>query len=494
MRDAADPSARHMLAPCERRLRALMERSAEGFAFVSSSGRFLYVAPSSRAIHGREPEALVGSSALEIVHPDERARLCDDLADLVAAPGSSLSSRLRFRHTDGSYRWLDMIATNLLDDQEIGAIVLNYRDVTQDVAIHEALRASEQRFQAITSVLPLVLWIASRDTSAIEYVSPAYETVWGRSCASLREQPGSWLDAVPPSDRERVSRTLRVPSARGISRADFCIARPSGEIRWIAGAAFRITEPDGRVLAFVGVMEDITDRVQRERRAHRASTLEMIGRLAGGIAHDFNNVLSGVVCAAEALESMPLEDEAREEARAISGFAAHGARLTRHLLTLARGQPSEPVALDLNAVVRASSPILGRLLGASIQIELDLEPALPTVGADEVRIEQVLLNLALNARDAMPEGGRLVLRTQTCEGGARLSVSDSGSGMSAEARARAFEPFYTTKERGSGLGLMTVAHAIAEHGGKIDIDSAPGRGTTFLIELPAWRSRTPPPD
>jgi two-component system, cell cycle sensor histidine kinase and response regulator CckA len=281
--------------------------------------------------------------------------------------------------------------------------------------------------------------------------------------------------------------------------------------------ALRLRHRDGswRTLSFIGGplppetgmrgliinARDLTERQQLETQLRVSQKMEGIGRLAGGIAHDFNNLLTAILGYAELMESQ-LEDEGlKSELREIRLAGERAAALTRQLLAFSRKQVLQPRILDLNAVVSEMEKLLRRLIGEDVELTTRLDPALESVKADPGQLEQVLMNLAVNARDAMPEGGTLTIETAntvldagftTAHPGARsgeyaiLTVADTGIGMSDEVRSHAFEPFFTTKEhgKGTGLGLATAYGIVKQSDGYITVDSEPGRGTTFRIYFP----------
>jgi PAS domain S-box-containing protein len=256
--------------------------------------------------------------------------------------------------------------------------------------------------------------------------------------------------------------------------------------------------PTGAVVTFL----DITERRRLEEELRQAHKLEAIGRLAGGVAHDFNNLLTVINGYADLLaDGLPAGGPDRGYAEEVRKAGARAAALTRQLLAFGRKQVVQPRVLDLNAVLAGMRGMLGRLLGADVALRTEPAPRLPPVRADPAQLEQVILNLAVNARDAMPEGGRLTIRTAAVRFGdgaeppggiapgsyVLLEVADTGAGMTEEVRSRVFEPFFTTKElgKGTGLGLATVYGIVKQSGGHIDVDSAPGRGTTFRVWLPS---------
>ena len=254
---------------------------------------------------------------------------------------------------------------------------------------------------------------------------------------------------------------------------------------------------------FLAIFRDVTDEVHLEERFYQAQKMEAVGRLAGGIAHDFNNVLTVIRGNAQfALQDLDASDPRAAEIRQIAGAADRASSLTRQLLAFSRRQVSQPVVLDVGEVIGRAESMLGRVIGEDIALDVSIAPELDRVRADPAQIEQILINLAVNARDAMPGGGRLMVRAENAEltpettrrfdypvtpgRYVRIAVTDTGIGMDPETQRRIFEPFFTTKEadRGTGLGLSTVYGIVKQSGGYIWVYSEKGQGTTFKIYLP----------
>jgi two-component system cell cycle sensor histidine kinase/response regulator CckA len=277
---------------------------------------------------------------------------------------------------------------------------------------------------------------------------------------------------------------------------------PDGTVRWLSGAGRIHLDEHGKPERGVGISLDVTERRTLEERYQQSQKMEAIGRLAGGVAHDFNNLLTVILGHCDLLlDDLPFDDPCQADVAEIQKAGVSGAGLTRQLLAFSRKQAIEPTVLDLNAVVVDMRTMLGRLIGEDVSVVLDLSPDLARVKADRGQFEQVVLNLGVNARDAMPAGGTLTIRTANVEvdehfaaahppltTGAHvvLTVTDTGTGMTPEVRARLFEPFFTTKElgKGTGLGLATVHGVVTASGGIVHVDSEIGRGTAFNVYFP----------
>jgi PAS domain S-box-containing protein len=334
-----------------------------------------------------------------------------------------------------------------------------------------------------------VFWITDSKNSEMLYISPAYERMFGRSCAKLYANPRDWLAAIHPDDRERLHRMTEQTQERW--EDEYRIVLPTAEVRTIHIAVTPIRDANGAVVRLAGVADDVTDKLVLEAQMRQTQKLESLGLLAGGVAHDFNNILAVVAANASLLaESIPKEGENAELVHEIDAAVMRATSLTRQLLAFSRKQVIEPVVVDLNAAVGDTRKMLRRMLGEDISIATSLEPELGHVLIDPGYLVQVMMNLAVNARDAMPRGGTLTVSTRNVSRGndreIMLAISDSGCGMPPDVVARVFEPFYTTKGigRGTGLGLSVVHGIVEQAGGRIEVESVVDIGTTMKIYLP----------
>jgi PAS domain S-box-containing protein len=383
-------------------------------------------------------------------------------------------------------------------------------DIAERKAVEASLRESEQRFRLLAENINEVFWLTDPAKTRMIYVSPAYERIWGRSCDDLYRSPANWLDAVHPEDRDRVAAASATQQHGGDYAETYRIRRPDGTIRWIHDRAFPVRGPGGEILHMVGMAEDITERRQLEEQFRQAQKMEAIGQLAGGVAHDFNNILAAIMMQADIAGMVPdLPAEAVEYLDDIRAAAERAANLTRQLLAFGRRQVMQSRSLDLNEVVTSLGKMLERLLGEEVRLQISLEPGPLSLHADSGMLDQVLLNLVVNARDAMPDGGRIVIATSrkdvtadeaaSIDGASAgrhicLRVTDSGTGIAPENLSRIFDPFFTTKEtgKGTGLGLATVFGIVRQHGGWVTVESEPGKGTSFQVMLPAADMVTAP--
>src|SRR5438067_3721291 len=478
---------------------ALVEHSSDAVALLDETGAITYVSQAATRLLGYGVPELTGTNALGFLHPDDLAlteRLCRQLLD---QPGTPIRTELRARHKDGSYHLVEAVAVNRLDDPAVGAVVANWRDITERLRAEQALRNSEQSYRSLVDGVRDVIFALSPG-GEVTSLNPAFEEMTGFPPAEWVGRP---FEAFVHPDDVPLALDLfgRVLQGEPRPTIQFRILTRAGTYR-VAEFSATAQLRDGRLTGILGIGRDVTERLGLEQQLRQAQKMEAVGRLAGGIAHDFNNILTAITGHADLLlEDLGHHDPRRADVDEIRRSAERAAGLTRQLLAFSRQQVLQPKVVDLNALVLDMDKLLRRLIGEDVELATVLDPTLGHVTADPGQLEQVIVNLAVNARDAMPQGGKLTLETRNIDLDAsytlehslvkpgpyvQLTVSDSGIGMDEETQAHAFEPFFTTKPRGqgTGLGLAMVYGTVKQSGGFIWVYSEPGRGATFKIYLP----------
>jgi two-component system cell cycle sensor histidine kinase/response regulator CckA len=486
----------------ERRFVTLLELVADVVTLHREDGTIFYAAPSLTHVLGHAPEEWLGQRLTELVHEEDRPAAEEQRQALLAAPGAPRPVRYRLRHKGGAWRWMEGTGTNLLGDQAVEGLVFSLHDVTDRRAAEEALRQSEQRFRALVENSEDSIQLATA-RGTLMYVSPSTERLYDRPAAEIVGR--NVFELVHADDRERLTEQWqRCLDHPGVAiRGEFRLPRTDRFVE-----AVRVNHLDDPGLkAVVTICREVTERRRLETRVHQTQRLEAIGRLAGGIAHDFNNILSaihgfGSIVHGELGERDPLRGDMQEILKAVE----RAANLTRQLLAFGRRQVLQPKVIDVGGYVRDLERMIRRIVGEDIEIVVRVDEGAVTAKADPGQLEQVLINLVVNARDAMPTGGRITIEASNVVIGnedsresaelspgnyVTLSVSDTGIGMSKKVQDHIFEPFFTTKEsgQGSGLGLSTVFGIVKQSGGHIFVDSDPGHGSTFNIYFPASRER-----
>lgn len=485
----------------ERKTADTLENLPDGFIILDREWRFRYLNRAAGEFFGRSRAELQGKVVWEEYPEAVEAGFAEQYERAVREDRT-----VRFEaYYEPWDTWFREHAYPLED-----GLAVYFQDITGEQRVEKALERSEALFRQIAESIQSVFWLATPGDERIEYVSPAYATIWGRPLEELYENPRRWLDHVHPDDRRRVQEALPL-QARGEYDVEFRILRPDGQVRWIWDRAFPIEDEEGKVYRVVGIAEDITERRRLEERLRHRQKMELVGQLAGGVAHDFNNLLTVIQATTEVLlEDLPSDSPLRKTALAIREQTRKGARLTRQLLAHSRRQVLQEEVIDLGETLREVEPMLRRVIPERIDLVTEVEEGAHRVEADPDQVQHVILNLVVNAGDAIEGHGRITLSvdtitldsseaaTLTAAGGAdagestapgryvRLAVRDTGAGMSAETRERVFEPFFTTKGpgKGSGLGLPMVHGIVRQSGGHTLVESEPGLGSTFRVLLP----------
>jgi PAS domain S-box-containing protein len=625
LQDAA--SAEAALVRSERRFRKLAEHGNAVITLLDAAGLITYSTPTVTAALGYAPWENVGVAVLDLIHPEDARTAGPLFKEVLAYPGRVARGDFRVRHRDDSWRDLEVVAVNRLEDPDVAAIVVNYHDISERKRTETALRRTTELLAHGQAVANIGSWEWDINTDAVTWSEEQYR-IFGVTPGPGPLAYTDFLARLHPDDRALVagaiSRALKTHTPFEI---DHRIVRPDGNLRflisrggiisdragrparligvavdmtarkqaeetlrrvnerleaviqaaplaifaldlegtvqtwnpaaerlfgWLAAEVmgkplpivpddkqeeFRDTrdrvlkgellggvervrirkdgtpvsvnvftaalhDAEGRVSGSLALIEDVTNVKHLERQVFLSQKLEAVGRLAGGVAHDFNNLLTAIIGSADLLrESLPIDHDGRLESDEIRTAALRAADLTHQLLAFSRQQVLETQVLSLNEVVLAMDKLLRRLIGEDISVRTVMAPDLGAVRADPSKLEQVVVNLAVNARDAMPRGGELTIETANVALDdtyaakhvaivpgpyVMLMVTDTGVGMDAQTQERVFEPFFTTKERGkgTGLGLATVYGIVKQSGGYVWIYSEVGRGTTFKIYLP----------
>jgi PAS domain S-box-containing protein len=366
------------------------------------------------------------------------------------------------------------------------------------------LSAAENRYRTLVERLPAVTYVAELGACGPwHYVSPQIESMLGFSPAEWLADSANWINRIHAEDRENVLAVEEhFQKNRELFQAEYRLLARDGRILWFRDEAVMLPTAEDQPGLMQGVMYDITERKRLEDQLRHSQKMEAVGLLAGGVAHDFNNLLMLIQAHNERLRSgLATSTAAQKESLGIEAAVTRAASLTNRLLAFSRKQVLQPTVMDLNEVLGEVAKMLDRLIEKNIALQISPAPQLWPVKADRGQIEQLIMNLAVNARDAMPQGGKLLVETRNAQiGGAHprlrdgvrpgryviLIVGDNGIGMDNETQARMFEPFFTTKEpgKGTGLGLAIVYGVVKQLGGWTHVDSKPGQGTTFEIYLP----------
>jgi two-component system cell cycle sensor histidine kinase/response regulator CckA len=486
-------AAEETLREREALYRALLTNGSDLIAILSEAGDLMYQSPSGKSVFGYEPETLIGTSVFELLHPDDLVYGTGVFAAVVADPTTTRINEVRFRRGDGGWAVGECTVTNMLDNPAVRGIVVNTRDITERAQAEADLRESERRFRAVFQDSLDALLLVDDDRVFLDANRAACELF----ATSHDQLVGRRLDdfAASPKPTEAMWEAFL---ADGHREGEWVFVRADG--------AERLADYRGTAHVLPGqhlsAIRDITDRRRLEEQLRQAQKMEAVGQLAGGIAHDFNNLLTVVAGSANlALERPDTSAAVQEDLVQIRRAAGRAAELTQQLLAFSRRQTLRPIVVQPNELVNDATPMLERLIGAHIEFQVVLDPDLRLVFADASGIEQILMNLALNAAQAMPKGGTLTIATANVPLGdvaarnlevdpgdyVAVSVSDTGGGMAPETAAQAFEPFFTTKDpgAGTGLGLATVHGITKQTGGGVRLDSEIGRGTTVTVYLPA---------
>ena len=487
------------LEDAEERLRVITDTISEVVWMTTADlSRLLYISPSYERVWGRSCAGLYDApkSFLEPVHPDDLPRILASFA--TRDVGAAFEHEYRIVRPDGSIVW---ILDRGYPVRDAAGGVDYFVGVAQDIT---ARKIAQLELDALAERLRLVSR-ATRD-GMWDWDMVANESWWNDSIYEMlgyerSERPGyqSWADRIHPDDRAHVLGQVDLTRTEGRDSwtAEYRVLRRDGTVRDVYERAYVLRDPAGAPVRMIGTMMDVTERKSLEAQLRHAQKLEAIGQLAGGVAHDFNNILQAILLETELVRRVPgLPAEAAQLLGHVRADADRAAALTRQLLVFTRRDQVQARPVEINDTIVELARMLRRIVREDIALQLDLGPRALWVHADPGLLEQVLVNLAVNARDAMPRGGTLAIATARVElearagraagAYARIVVRDTGAGIPPDVLPHIFEPFFTTKPAGigTGLGLATAAGIVEQHLGWIEVDSAPDRGAAFAIFLP----------
>lgn len=470
-----------------------------------------FVAVNNAAIfhYGYSHEEFLSMTIKDIRPPEDVAALLANISKVNG--GIDAAGFWRHRRKNGDVIDVDITSHEVVFAGARAELVMSI-DVTERKKAEKALCRTEAKYRNLVESSPVVVYLHEpHEPFSVVYVSPNVK-MFGYSPEDWYANPGMWSRIVHKEDRERAERERESAVRHGISfESEYRIVGRDGEIFWVHDKGCFIVDEQGNRTGWQGVILDVTETKRLQEQLRLSQRLESVGRMAGGIAHDFNNMLTAINGYSDmTLRRLGSDDPLRGNIEEIKRAGERSAALTQQLLAFSRRQVLKPKVLNLNDVVLETSKMLERLIGEDVQLNIVPHSGLGLVEADPGQLTQVIMNLAINARDAMPGGGSLVIETSNVfldeeyaaqhvptQPGAYvlLSVSDGGSGMSEEIERHIFEPFYTTKEtgKGTGLGLATVYGIVKQSGGYIWVDTEIGKGTTFNIYLPRLDERAAPP-
>lgn len=484
-----------------------IERMPLAYLRIDAELRYTEWNPAAERLFGYTREEVLGKSPFDVIVPEESRGLVERIFDRLQSGDMNAHGSCENVTREGRRIYCEWHNTPLFGPEgKFEGILSLAQDISARRSVEQTLLLRDRAMSAVTQ--GIVITDAQKPDQPIIYVSPGFEKitgyeeeeVLGRNCRFLQGKQ------TAPGPVEELRRAIR--EGRGCS-VELLNYTKQGTPFWNALSISPIQDAHGRITHYVGVQSDVTERRKLEEHYLQAQKMEAVGRLAGGVAHDFNNLLTIINGHGEILlSSLPVEDPIREMVEEMTKAGTRAASLTRQLLAFTRQQVIAPRLLDLNAVVADMEKMLRRLIGEDVLLRTVLPDRLGMIRADPGQIEQVLLNLVVNSRDAMPQGGKLTIETSTVKldetygrthpgvipgNYVLLAVTDTGVGMTVEVRERIFQPFFTTKPpgKGTGLGLATVFGIVQQASGHVDVYSEVGVGTCFKIYFPCVEEERP---
>ncbi len=487
----------------------LLSQSPAIICQISSDGITLFVNQAVEEITGYSPNELLGKNWWQIFYPGELYRQVEELLKKFEKQEDVVQYLMSLQAKDGTLKHILWTSYNLWSRdgklKEINGVGISiHSDFFQNLDIGKVLNELSKAYDSYKTILDnATIWIDILDEKGnVVFWNRAAERISGYSREEVLGHNKIWQWLYPDEEyrKEVFAKAMAIIQGEVVENLETVITTKDGKKRVISWHSNNLVDEQGRIIGSIAIGADITDLKKIEEQLRLTEKMQGLGRLAGGIAHDFNNILSVIKGYAElALSELEYNHPVREDLLEILEASERGARLTHQLLAFSRRQSLERISLDLNETIRSMVRMIQRVLGEDIELKLELEDSLPAIYADPAQIEQVIFNLIVNARDAMPEGGLITISTSLAKIDysyirshpfakpgeyVLLAVSDTGIGMTPEEKERIFEPFFTTKKDGAGFGLSTVYGIVHQHNGYIWVYSEKGSGTTFKIYLP----------
>jgi two-component system cell cycle sensor histidine kinase/response regulator CckA len=498
------------VAASEARLSGIINAAMDSFVALDSDLRIALFNRAAQQMFRCRAEEVLGQSGLQLLperyREEIRRRIDSFAASRESARAIPDSAHIWGLRRNGEEFPMEASVSKLdVGGQRLFLAII--RDITERQQAQQLLKSTEEKYRRLFEESREVIFISSAEGKFLD-INPAGLELFGfDSREELLQVDIARTLYLNPEEREEIR---RAQETRGyVKDYEIALRRKDGHKRIVLETSNAVRDENGRIVAYRGILRDITERKSLERQLLQSQKMEAVGQLAGGIAHDFNNILTAILGYAELLQSsLPPGDRHLRDVGEIARAASRAASLTRQLLAFSRRQVMQPRVIGLNTLVADMNKMLRRLITENIELVTSMDPALGYVRADPAQIEQVILNLVVNAKDAMPEGGKLTIQTENADLAESLpaqpldvpagryvmvAVSDTGHGMDPEVQGRIFEPFFTTKEigKGTGLGLSTVYGIVKQSGGYIIVQSDIGDGTAFRVFMPRCETGEP---
>jgi PAS domain S-box-containing protein len=483
-----------LLRESEARFSSIMELSPDIISIINMDGTLRYNSPAAFHVHGYSPEEILGLNTFELIHPDDQDKVKAAFSEILSNAKKIVSVQYRYKNKDGSYVWMECSANNQFSNPHLNGIIAISRNISERKRNEELLKKSEENYRLL--VEQSAAWIWKTDAALRHtYSNDNVERMLGYSVQEFCAM--DIMKLVHPDDLEALRKVTEAATiGQGWRGLVLRWRSRNGSWRLIESSGMPVFDEEGNFEGLQGVDMDITDRHQLEQEREKGQRLESLGLLAGGIAHDFNNILTGIVGNLSLARRM-IDCDQRVTGRLeeCENAAMRASELTRQLLTFARG--GEPVKRAVNTSRLIQESLSFGLRGSNVNGVLELVDDLWAIDADEGQINQVFNNLLINATQAMPNGGTVTVSAEnrtcniTSERSVRISVRDTGVGIPGETLSKIFDPYFTTKAGGTGLGLASVYSIVTRHGGTVTASSEPGCGTEFVICLPTAADSAP---